>query len=56
MYYDILSVIQSVLFGEAELELWQQSFLAIFTIAVITMFFAFIWKIVSGFFRSMFRF
>lgn len=56
MYYDILNLIQSVLFGEAQLEAWQQSFLAIFTITVITLFIAFIWKIVSGFFRSIFRF
>ena len=56
MYYDILSIIQSVLFGDVEFELWQQSFLAIFTITIITLFFVFIWKVISGFFRSIFRF
>lgn len=55
MYYTILELLQDWLFGSAELVLWQESFLAILTITVITMFAVFLWNVVSGFISRIFR-
>lgn len=39
MYYEILNTLQTAIFGEVQLEAWQQSFLAIASILIITIFF-----------------
>lgn len=55
MYYEILNTLQTAIFGEVQLEAWQQSFLAIASISIITIFFIALAKLIFGAFRMVFK-
>ena len=55
MYQTILDALTSWLFGAVALEPWQNSFLAISTIVIITFFTVAIFRVFFSFFKSLLR-